>query len=606
MSASKKLSWERSSWLQSSTVLFVAVVAIALPARLLYLWQVADQPFMATLLSDSRAYWQWAGNIASGDWASRDLGTFYQAPLYPYFLALVRSLGGDLGALRLLQALLGALSCGLVALAGRRLFSPMAGLAAGGLLALYAPAIFFDGLIQKTSLALFWMVLLLYFLAKVVQGGGRRSVLSLGITLGLLILVRENALLLVPVIALWLAMESRSKEALPPRIWQRLGWLGVGLLLTLSPVAARNLIVGGELALTTSQAGPNFYIGNNPRANGTYAPLRPGRSDTPFERRDAELLAEQAMGRSLSAGEVSGYWFRRSLRFMKEQPAAWLRLMAWKTVLTFHRHELTDADDFYLYREKSSWLNSLAFFFNLGWLLPLAAGGVVLSWPRRQQLLPFYLVLATSAGAVILFYVFARYRFVLVPGLALFAGFACVEGVSLGRKLLAGQRGRSPNADKSPSLFTAVSLATALAVAVSAAVANAPIQPPGADSAMPLSNLGAALAGQGRYEEAIEAYRDALDRQPDLMEAHLNLGGTLVFLGQPRKALPHLQEARRLAPKDPEAAHLLGRAYLALGKRSEGLSHLQRAQDLAEAGGDEALAQQLHQLLDDLVDGRNR
>ena len=44
--------------------------------------------------------------------------------------------------------------------------------------------------------------------------------------------------------------------------------------LVLAPVALRNRAAGGELVLTTSQAGANFYIGNHPGADGRYQPLR--------------------------------------------------------------------------------------------------------------------------------------------------------------------------------------------------------------------------------------------------------------------------------------------------------------------------------------------
>jgi len=51
-----------------------------------------------------------------------------------------------------LQALVGSLACVLVLLAGRRVFDRRTGLIAGLLLAGYAPAIFFDLLVQKTVL----------------------------------------------------------------------------------------------------------------------------------------------------------------------------------------------------------------------------------------------------------------------------------------------------------------------------------------------------------------------------------------------------------------------------------------------------------------------
>jgi len=41
--------------------------------------------------------------------------------------------------------------------------------------------------------------------------------------------------------------------------------------------------------LSTSQLGPNFYIGNRVGASGAYDPLVPGRGNVKFEREDAAL-----------------------------------------------------------------------------------------------------------------------------------------------------------------------------------------------------------------------------------------------------------------------------------------------------------------------------
>jgi cytochrome c-type biogenesis protein CcmH/NrfG len=44
------------------------------------------------------------------------------------------------------------------------------------------------------------------------------------------------------------------------------------------------------------------------------------------------------------------------------------------------------------------------------------------------------------------------------------------------------------------------------------------------DFAKAYSNLGDALMGQGKFDEAIAAYRQAIGIRPDLAEAHSNLG----------------------------------------------------------------------------------
>ena len=54
----------------------------------------------------------------------------------------------------------------LLGLAGRRFFDARAGLVAAALLAVYPPAIFFDGLIQKSSLDLLLMTTLLALMGR--------------------------------------------------------------------------------------------------------------------------------------------------------------------------------------------------------------------------------------------------------------------------------------------------------------------------------------------------------------------------------------------------------------------------------------------------------
>ncbi len=113
--------------------------------------------------------------------------------------------------------------------------------------------------------------------------------------MGGLALTRENALVFIVVILGWILARGMGTGG-----WGRQAALFLaGLALVLVPVAARNAYVGGGFYITTSQFGPNFYIGNNPSADGTYQALRYGRGAPEYERQDATELAERALGRTL-------------------------------------------------------------------------------------------------------------------------------------------------------------------------------------------------------------------------------------------------------------------------------------------------------------------
>ena len=70
------------------------------------------------------------------------------------------------------------------------------------------------------------------------------------------------------------------------------------------------------------------------------------------------------------------------------------------------------------------------------------------------------------------------------------------------------------------------------------------IQP---DSAEVHSNLGIALAADGRLDEAVTQFRKALEVQPDSAEAHYNLGDALAKQGRLDEALAATCTAVELA-----------------------------------------------------------
>ena len=255
------------------------------------------------------------------------------------------------------------------------------GLVAGALLAVYAPAIFFDGLIQKSVLDVFFVSAALAILGALATGAHDRKGLwlGLGLALGCLGLTRENALVLVAVVALW-AWKGAAHRALGRAA--AMGLFAAGVAVMLAPVALRNAAVGGGLYLTTSQFGPNFYIGNHAGADGSYTALRFGRGSPEYERLDATELAERVARRPLTPAEVSSYWTGQAWDFISGQPAAWLRLMARKAALLVNAAETLDTESQESHAEWSWPLRVLGPVTHFGVLVPLALVGVWTTWSR--------------------------------------------------------------------------------------------------------------------------------------------------------------------------------------------------------------------------------
>jgi tetratricopeptide (TPR) repeat protein len=92
--------------------------------------------------------------------------------------------------------------------------------------------------------------------------------------------------------------------------------------------------------------------------------------------------------------------------------------------------------------------------------------------------------------------------------------------------------------------------------------------------------LGRYYEGQARFEPAINAYREAIRRDPLMVEAYTALGTSLAAQQRYDEAIHQLQAAVVLAPN---AAHLhnnLGYAYLLSGQTEQAVKALEEAQRL--------------------------
>jgi 4-amino-4-deoxy-L-arabinose transferase-like glycosyltransferase len=517
--------------------LAIAAIAVGgLVLRLVCLAQIHGSPLFSVPLADARAYDRLAREIAAGDWIGSRV--FYQDPLYSYLLALLyRAFGASPVPVVIAQSLLGAATIGLVGLLAKRLFGNGAALVAAAIAALYGPFVFGEMILDKNALTVTLTAAFLLALVHADESGRRRAILGAGALLGLLALVRGNALLLAPVAAIALAWRRPSQGV------ARAAILLVGVLLPIAPVTIRNAIVGHDFVLTTSQAGQNFAIGNNPdNHTGGYEPPSYVRANPDFEEADFRAAAEAEAGRSMKPSEVSGFWTRKTLAWIAANPGAALALAGRKLLLLLNASEVTDVYCPHLFSDRRSLLEWPLLGFAV--VLPLAAVGLWRSrpWTRGRALVA--IVAAAYALSVLPFFVFDRYRLPLVVPLLPFAGGGAVA-------LALDARTRRVV----PDLAAAVA---ALGVSLIPIVRHSP--------ANDHFNVGTALLLLGERDRAIAEYREAVALEPDLWPARHNLGEALLAADRPSEALDQFSAEAKALPTTAEPLYGVARAERALGR----------------------------------------
>ncbi|MGB7323821.1 MAG: tetratricopeptide repeat protein [Rubripirellula sp.] len=552
----------------SFSVWMLGVAAVALTLRLMNVWHTASVPSIVQLLGDAAGYFEWGSRIAAGDWYGDE--TFYQAPLYPYFIAvLIKIFGVGVPGLRLVQAILGTIGAVAIGVTGKQWFGDRVGIIAGLMMGMYAPAIYYDGIVQKASLASFLLCVLLAtcsLFRTQIQSSATKATrsaslsLATGILVGLLILTRENAMLWLPVFPLWIGMLAfaKSKQFASAMV----AFYFVGAAVVLVPVAARNASLGGEWSPTTFQAGPNFYIGNRAGASGIYEALVPGHETPVYERTDAQRIAEETTGQSLTSREVSRFWFAQSYDEISRAPGSWIQLMIQKTFMVINRFEVPDVESLNIFQSYSIGLAVLSFW-NFGTLLPLAALGIVATRRRWRELWFFDVLILIMVAAVALFFILGRYRLPLVPLLIPFAAAGIVSALS------------SVVERKWSQLFFPVAAAAVMGV-----LANLPVHDEAGLNASSLMNVGVAAGQHGDLPTAIMLLERAVSLNPEFAESQFNLGFAWSMAGRPDRAIGFLENAVRLEPDFATANFHLAQNLERIGRPQQAIVFYQQTVQL--------------------------
>lgn len=232
-------------------------------------------------------------------------------------------------------------------------------------------------------------------------------------------------------------------------------------------------------------------------------------------------------------------------------------------MIVWNAREIEDSDDFYIYQQWSWLLRILGLINHFGVLVPLAVMGVFVTRQQWRRLWILYAMVLSLALSVTIFYVFARYRFPLVPLLVLFAGAGMVSLKTL--------------YDKKDRRGLIAAVATLL---ITALVVNWPTNRLGGPGAGGYNNLSNAFYKQGKIDEAIETARKAVQMQPDYGVAHYNLGNLYAARRRFDIAQHHLNEAIRLYPNYAEARSNLGQLLAERGDLDGGIQQFRKAIEL--------------------------
>lgn len=538
-------------------------MALAALVRIVYFVQQSKNPFVSHPISDSLVYIAGAKKVLAGDWLGTEVFSFGGEAFYRYFLAATFAVfGHDYAAVAALQHVMGAVSCAVIYLIARRLYGPATAGVVGVWAALFPPFLFHEGLVLTSAPAVLFFVLSLYFFYSMLEhrggggdGGGAAPAAAAGVLLGLSALCRPNILLLSPIYFLWTVLnKSPNKNPLAGLKTLAPYALTLGVLLIILPVSIRNYYVGDDLVLISSSAGMNFFLGNNPEAQGVmYIPPDSGIQNDLNIVKSSHAAAEHITGTELKPSEASSYWFQRGMDFIMASPGAAAALFWKKFYLFWNKLELTNIYNYDYYAGHSFLLAAPS----LGFGLLAAVGLLGALWmtavgTRNEKLVPALVV--TYTASVIMFFVSSRFRVPVTPLLFISAGFAL-------RRL--------------PSLTTyrAKVAATVAAVALfsfSCMNVEAEIKALTESKAFTYYQLGKKLMYARDYEAARLSFKAAHESDPGHMLARLNEGKALEKMDRTEEAASIFRaiiEDARSAPSDANETQRLTvyRAYKNLG-----------------------------------------
>ncbi len=447
--------WRHAEWAAVAAILLLAVAV-----RISYFSERVALPDFLHPTHDALYYDSWARTLAEsltgGTYnilSEYNINTPYSSPPgYTWFLCAVYLLsGGSYHFAVVLQIILGLFSCLLGWRVGRLIAGPEAGMFCLLGLSFGMVFVYYEQELLGWSVIVFLTLVLFNLLYSWMRAGCPRTAAAAGITLGCMVLLRGEAVLLVPVVLFW--WMALVFWGVPNR---RRGLIGAVFFtfFAMAPMlaaSARNNHLAGERLPFAMSGTINLYASNNLHTDGTYA--------------DQDTKTLFGLGVPLHGHDIAWYlrayqkkWgaekgyadFERHVReltrqLVREHPGHVIRLLWRKARLFWCPFEVANNKEVELDRESSTTLRLLPRFpfFAASFLCGLGLLALRLREDFRHRRLPdarssFLLLMAAhftvSFAVCVVFIMAARFRVPAVTSMLPVGAFALAEASGLLRR----------------------------------------------------------------------------------------------------------------------------------------------------------------------------
>lgn len=400
----------------------IAAIVVVLVLRLIHMRYALAGPLTWQMGADEDFYWRFAQDVAFGSGGLREEFAFMD-PLYGYLLGGILKLGAGAFPLYLLQIAVDCLSAfGLYRIAcvlGR----PRAGLIALLVYGLTGTAIAYSMALLKATWVAAFVIWWMYGVLQLAARGQLRSAFLLGIFCGLGVALRANLLLMIPLAMGCMGWLRWRDGARPGELARLCGGIALGAALPILLLVARNVAISDKWSPMPNNGGivlHQIYNADNPEARAG-VPDFVGRYTAPGEiwegyRREAE----RRLGRQLPPQAVDAYWRTEAMAYLQAHPlqSAGNGLRKLREASAYP--EVPNTRNYVDERIVSPLLAALPLPF--GWLFALGLPGIALLVWRDRRALVVLAPLAMGALTLAVFFAEDRFRFNVIGPFVLGTG----------------------------------------------------------------------------------------------------------------------------------------------------------------------------------------